>query len=183
LGSTLDEGGTMGLENENVEGIINRLLSREGGYVESPHDIGGCTNFGITRGGWELVMHFPITCEELRLLTRHQATQFYQRWGSLNGIWPVAEVSPYLCEVLFDTSVLFGPGRAIRWMQLEAGAEDDGIIGPETMKQIQVKPERIAHRLIGRRVMHHAFKVKTDRTQVVFLMGWMERCVNLLRMG
>lgn len=171
------------MENANVDAIVRRLINREGGYVENPHDIGGCTNFGITRGAWELVMGHPISCEELRNLTRHQAERFYQRWGSLNGIWAVADVSPYLCEVLFDTSVLFGPGRAIRWMQLEANEDDDGIIGPDTMRAIQVKPDRIARNIIGRRVMHHAFKCKTDRTQIVFLMGWMERCVNLLRLG
>ena len=171
------------MDQQDLDGIVRRLIRREGTeYTENPFDAGGCTKFGITRGGWELVMGTPITCDELRNLTFPQAEDFYRRWGSLNGVWPVGDVSPYLCEVLFDTSVLFGPGRAIRWMQLEANVDDDGLIGPDTLKHIQVKPERIAHNIIGRRIMHHAFKCKTDHTQIRFLMGWMERCVALLRM-
>lgn len=165
-----------------MEQIIDRLLRREGGFVDRPEDAGGCTNFGITRGGWELVMDFPITCDELRSLTRHDASEFYKKWGEQAGIWIVMDMDPYLCEVLFDTSVLFGPGRAIRWMQLEAGTDDDGIIGPDTLAACQSNPRRIARALIARRIQHHAHKVTTQPSQVVFLMGWMNRCTELLRL-
>lgn len=128
-------------------------------------------------------MGFPITCDELRRLSSIQANRFYRQWGAVNGIWPVLDVNPYLCEVLFDTSVLFGPGRAIRWMQLEAGVDDDGIIGPDTLQHIAFTPIRVAHGLIARRIMHHAYKVRIEPSQLTFLMGWMQRCTDLLRLA
>ena len=127
-------------------------------------------------------MQFPITCDELRRLSTNEAVRFYRQWGALSGIWPVLDVSRYLCEVLFDTSVLFGPGRAIRWMQLEAGTDDDGIIGPDTMKHIALAPQLVAQGILARRIMHHAYKVKIAPRQAVFLMGWMQRCADLMRL-
>ena len=128
-------------------------------------------------------MGYPITCDELRRLSTNEAIRFYRKWGALNGIWPILDVNPYLCEVLLDTSVLFGPGRAIRWMQLEAGCDDDGIIGPDTMTHVSYAPRRVAQGLLARRIMHHAYKVKTEPRQAVFLMGWMQRCTDLMRLA
>lgn len=170
------------LDTERVLGtIVTRLIHREGGYVDDPRDAGGCTKYGITRGGWLDLMGYPITCEELKALTIAKASEFYLRWGARHNLWVLVELDAGLCEIAFDTSVLFGPGRAVKWLQLEAGSEDDGFIGDKTLAAIrQTGVSRVGRGVLKRRILSHANKVSQNPSQVAFLMGWMRRCTDLM---
>lgn len=165
-----------------VAGILKRLVAREGGYSEDPLDPGGCTNYGITRAGWEGVIGRPITCSQLKMMTPTAAMLFYERWGQQYGIWNFLEIDAGLTEILMDTSVLFGAGRAIKWVQLEGGIEDDGIVGPDTLKVAQQNPRRIAIGILRRRLHSHAYRVSRDTSMARFLVGWVDRCTALMNL-
>lgn len=164
-----------------IERIVNRLLNHEGGYVDDPLDSGGCTNWGITRGGWLDLFGTPITCEELKKLPRSEAIRFYLKWGERYGVWELFDLHAGLCEIILDTSVLFGPGRAIKWLQLEAGVEDDGFIGEKTLKAIKTQGAmRVGRGVLKRRLIHHAHRVSQVPSQVRYLLGWITRCTDLM---
>lgn len=166
-----------------VDGILKRLVAREGGYSEDPHDAGGCTNYGITRAGWQGIMGSTITCEQLKAMRPVQAMAFYRQWGQQYGIWQLLEIHPGLTEIVMDSGVLFGAARVIKWMQLEAGVDDDGIIGPNTMRGIVDRGARlIATAILSRRIQSHAYRVSRDTSQARFLVGWMNRCTALMNL-
>lgn len=161
--------------------MIYRLIAREGGYVDNPADPGGCTNFGITRAAYHDLIGRPITCDELKKLTTKQAHEFYLKWGSRYGIWDLMPLGLPLVEVMLDTSVLFGPGRAIRWLQLEAGVEDDGFVGPKTIEGAgKVGSSKVALGVINRRINHHFGRAANNYQQFQFLKGWIRRSFDLV---
>jgi lysozyme family protein len=168
------------MAGNDVDNIIARLIAREGGFVDNPADPGGCTKYGITLAGWHDVFEHQITCDQLRQITRVNAHHFYMKWGARANIWELLDISPALAEVVFDTSVLFGPGRAIKWLQLEAGIVDDGIIGKDTLKAAAKNPERLVRRLVARRIRYHTRRCKIDPRQNIFLAGWVNRAAELL---
>ena len=164
-----------------VDGILKRLVAREGGYTDNPYDAGGCTNYGITRAGWQGVMGSTISCEQLKAMRPVQAMAFYRQWGQQYGLWELLEIDYALAEIMLDTSVLFGAARAIKWLQLEVGVEDDGIIGPKTMSAVgKVGERKAALGIIRRRLHTHAYRVSRDTSQARFLVGWVDRCTALM---
>jgi lysozyme family protein len=165
-----------------VDAILKRLIAREGGYVDNPYDAGGCTNYGITRVGWHGVMGTPITCDQLKTLPMMGAMSFYRKWGQQYGIWNFLEIDVVLTEILMDTSVLFGAGRVIKWVQLEGGIEDDGIVGPDTLTVAHQNPRNIAKSILRRRLHSHAYRVSRDTSQARFLVGWVDRCTALMNL-
>ena len=53
--------------------IIEKVLKHEGGYVNDPTDLGGETNFGITK------RFYPDV--DIKNLTKEQAVEIYKRLG------------------------------------------------------------------------------------------------------
>lgn len=169
--------------HRTVDEILKRLVAREGGYTHNPLDAGGCTNYGITVSGWQGVMGSSINCEQLKAMRPVQAIAFYRQWGQQYGIWQLLEIHPGLTEIAMDSSVLFGAARVIKWIQLEVGVDDDGIIGPDTMNGIVSRGARlVATGILRRRIQSHAYRVSREPSQVVFLCGWMNRCTDLMNL-
>lgn len=163
--------------------MLKRLVAREGGYSEDPYDHGGCTNYGITRAGWQGIMGTTISCEQLKAMRPVAAMSFYRQWGQQYGIWQLLEIHPGLTEIVLDTSVLFGAARVIKWIQLEVGVDDDGIMGPKTMDGIIRRGAReVAVAILSRRIQSHAYRVSRDASQGRFLVGWMNRCTALMNL-
>lgn len=83
------------------------VLSEEGGYVNSPADPGGETNFGISKRSYPDV--------DIRALTKAQAIEIYRRdyWtpsGAAVAPWP-------MCLAILDAAVLQGLRMARRWAE------------------------------------------------------------------
>lgn len=166
-----------------VDAILKRLVAREGGYTHDPLDAGGCTNYGITVSGWQGVMGSTINCEQLKAMRPVQAMAFYRQWGNQYGIWQLLEIHPGLTEIVMDSSVLFGAARVIKWIQYAVGADDDGIMGPDTLRGIIERGAReVAIAILARRINSHAYRVSRDTSQARFLVGWMNRCTALMNL-
>lgn len=179
----MDDPTVVDAPHQALAGILRRLVAREGGYVDNPADPGGCTNYGITRAGWEGVIGRPITCEQLRKLSPTAAILFYERWGQQYGIWQLLDIDFALTEIVMDSSVLFGAGRITKWMQLELGIDDDGVIGTDTIAAIHAMGAReVSKRILARRLNSHAYRVSRDTSKAIFLAGWINRCTELLRL-
>lgn len=106
-----------------VQTLIDRLIAREGGYVDHPADRGGATNWGITTAvaradGY----HGPI-----RDLPRQRAAAIYERvYWRAPGFDRIAARAPALAAELFDTGVNMGTATAIGFLQRALNALNRG---------------------------------------------------------
>lgn len=113
-------------------GLVARVLRREGeAYVQEPKT---CSRYGVTREALQDWRGVAQTCDDVRALTRDEATGYYLWLLDQTRIAQITDVA--LRETVFDAAVNSGPGRAIRWLQREALVDDDGVIGPETLRAV-----------------------------------------------
>jgi lysozyme family protein len=125
----------------SVDGLIDAVLDREGGYVSHPADAGGPTCFGIT----EAVARAHGYAGSMRNLPRENAVAIYRRlYWARPRLDEVARRSARLAAELFDTGVNMGPAVAVTFLQraltaLNRNGKDypdltpDGRIGPATL--------------------------------------------------
>jgi len=125
----------------DVDGLIEALLEREGGYVNHPADKGGPTCFGIT----EAVARAQGYAGAMRQLPRPDAMQIYRRLYWLRPRFDdVAKRSRRIATELFDTGANMGPAVAATFLQraltaLNRNGSDypdlvpDGRIGDQTL--------------------------------------------------
>lgn len=128
----------------DVDGLIDALIEREGGYVSHPSDRGGPTNFGIT----EAVARAHGYAGAMRSLPRGEAAAIYKRLYWLRPRFDqVARRSPAVAAELFDTGVNMGPAVAVTFLQRALSALNrerkdyadlvpDGRIGPATLSAL-----------------------------------------------
>jgi lysozyme family protein len=125
----------------DVDGMVDALIDREGGYVDNPADKGGPTCFGITQA----VARAHGYAGPMRQLPRSEAAAIYLRlYWSRPRLDDLAKRSARLAAELFDTGVNMGPAVAITFLQraltaLNRGGKDypdltpDGRVGPVTL--------------------------------------------------
>jgi lysozyme family protein len=124
-----------------IEGLIDELIEREGGFVCHPADRGGPTRFGIT----EAVARAHGYAGAMEGFPRDEAAAIYRRLYWLRPRFDqVAERAPRVAAELFDTGANMGPAVAATFLQraltaLNRGGKDypdlvpDGCVGPVTL--------------------------------------------------
>ncbi len=152
------------------EGIFDRLLGHEGGYVNDPKDLGGETNWGISKRSYPTL--------DIKNLSREQAKAIYLKdfWTPLNG----EQLYDGVAWQLFDMAVNSGIGAAIRTYQKAIGVVDDGHFGPHSLEVSKTisEPDQIM-RFISERIK---FMVKC-KTWATHGAGWMNRMAANLYYG
>lgn len=125
----------------DIDGLIDELVEREGGYVSHAADRGGPTRFGIT----EAVARAHGFGGAMAELSRDEAAAIYRRLYWLRPRFDeVAERSPAIAAELFDTGANMGPAVAATFLQraltaLNRNGQDfadlvpDGRIGDRTL--------------------------------------------------
>ena len=110
----------------DVNGLIDEVIGREGGYSNHAADTGGATRWGVT----EKVARAHGYAGDMRSYPREEAVRVYRRLYWLRpGFDRVAEIAPKLAAELFDTGVNMGPEVAAGFLQralnaLNRGASD-----------------------------------------------------------
>ncbi len=120
--------------------FVERMISRyEGGYGWSRQDPGGPTKFGVTC--YDLAEH------------RHQRMDSMTVWAPIVRAMPLVEADAIYAAkyatacrfndlmvgadcVVFDFGVNSGPSRAIKYAQRVVGVTIDGILGSDTLREI-----------------------------------------------
>lgn len=151
---------------------FTRLLGHEGGYSDHPADKGGPTNWGIT----EAVAKANGFTGNMRDLSQDFAKRVYRRlyWDAPG----IVNLPPEIQYDVFDGAVNSGATQSIMWLQRALGADDDGVIGPITIKAANLIPAGVVlARYNGQRL-----KFMTDlKTWPVFGGGWARRvAANLM---
>lgn len=173
----------------DIDALLDRLLEREGGYVDHPDDRGGPTNFGITEAvaraaGWQGPM---------RAMPRDLALAIYRRrYWTHPRFDAVAVMSAAVAEELFDTGVNMGPAVAAGFLQRSLNALNrqgkdwpdvalDRAIGPRTLDALRALVTRrgrvgeaalmkALNALQGARYIELAEGRQANES---FLMGWL----------
>ena len=142
------------------------VLAEEGGYVNNPADPGGETKFGISKRSYPDL--------DIINLTRDEASAIYRR-----DYWQACrcdELPPLIALALFDSAVNVGPARAIKWLQAAVHANQDGVVGDETLGKAQaLDPVLTAQELLAQRL---AFYGKLPNFGA-FGLGWCRRTLRL----
>lgn len=165
------------------------ILKHEGGKVDDPADKGGRTSCGITQrtyDSWRKTIGmqpkdvWEITPTEISAIYR---TRYWAPCG--------AQLLPEpLDMIVFDTAVLFGPRRAVMFLQIALGmpsAECDGVCGQHTAAHASEsdtahQTDWVGRRIIDQREAYHRARVANDPTQERFLAGWLARCDDLRKL-
>lgn len=158
--------------------IIERILAREGGYVDHPSDRGGPTKYGITRDTLESWRGIALTAQDVAQLPRDEAKEILRyRYIVQPGFDHLDD--DRLRAVVVDAGVHSGPRQATLFLQRALDVEDDGLLGPVTLKAANgLDPSGVAHavvRLLAQRMRFLVNLVVKDPTQLAFLSGWTER--------
>ena len=163
-----------------IDSILDEILRREGGYVDHAADRGGCTNLGITRAALATYRRRPVTCDDVRALTREEARQIY--WSQYVTSPRLDRIrDPYVLSLAVDCSVNHGPARVVRWLQEIVGVKVDGKLGPISEMAISsMEPVRLYQKLLARRVVFYGEIVNRDRSQATFILGWLRRAAEFI---
>jgi lysozyme family protein len=156
--------------------LINRLIEREGGYVNHPDDHGGATNMGITLKTLSSWRGAPVSEEDVENLTRDEASDIYYRMYWLDPGLYTLDRGVLVEDMLFDAAVHHGPRTAISMLQRVTLAEPDGVMGPRTREAANRYPDAVlASAYLGERVAYLGRIITNNPNQAVFAAGWMNR--------
>ena len=145
-------------ERPIFENVLNKFtLTWEGGYSNHPADKGGETFKGIIKtvyDAYRTSKNLPI--QSVKLISNQEISDIY-----FNNYWLVAgcdKLDDKFAEVVFDTAVNNGAGRAKKWLMLT-----------KDYKEYMNIRENFYNKI-----------VLNNPSQKVFLKGWMNR-INALR--
>ena len=166
-----------------VEEIIKGIIHREGGYINHPNDRGGPTKYGITQRTLSRYYGYNASIEDVKNLDKSVAYDIYERdYYRAPGIDKIPE---QLQSIVTDASVLYGPRRAIKFLQNivnEAAFGPiavDGALGPNTKKTANIAYEEMGpyfvNAYVEERIMFCERIVANNPSQAVFLKGWTNR--------
>lgn len=122
--------------------IVSAVLLMEGGYVNDPRDLGGETNYGITK---QVAVANGYYGPMKEMPKDFAWSVYYDQYLGKPGYDKVLAYSPAVAEELVDTAVNTGVSRSSLWFQkalnsLNRGGKDypsittDGKVGSSTIK-------------------------------------------------
>ena len=120
---------------DNFEQCLAFVLKSEGGFVNNPKDPGGMTNLGVTKKTWEAWVGHEVDEQVMRELGPENVAPLYKEkyWDAIKG-----DDLPYGVDyAVFDCAVNAGPSRAIKILQRTLDLNEDGVLGPVTLKYVQ----------------------------------------------
>ena len=169
----------------SFERALAAVLLHEGGYVNHPEDRGGPTARGVTQrvyDAWRRSHALPVRSVAEIGNTEIAAIYLTQYW---HPAW-CDKLPNALSIVHFDAAVNHGVRRAIKLLQRAVGANDDGVMGMETMKSLETALEMtnedaVIDAYLDIRSDFYEEIVERDPTQVKFLAGWKNRIRALRR--
>jgi len=155
----------------------------EGGYANIAADKGGETYAGIARkfwpswSGWSFIDGIKqgrkIRNNEKFENLNELVLDFYRAMWSGRNFSSIA--SQEVASIIFDFYVNSG-AAAIKRVQKIVGVSQDGVLGKDTVSQINKRNASTLHDQIKKaRIEFYNAIVKRDPTQNVFLKGWLKR--------
>lgn len=159
-----------------IDEIITDVLKAEGWdkYTNHPADRGGPTKWGITLKAYQSLVDKEATQRTIQNLTEAEARAFYNRFYVVEPGFD--RVHSLAMPLVVDCGVNHGTKRAAKWFQKAVGAEEDGVIGPQTLAAAEHIPAVTVYlRICAYRTRFFGAIVTRDPSQAVFASGWNNR--------
>lgn len=161
----------------NYRQSLALVLAHEGGYVNHPSDPGGPTNQGVTQKVYDAYRAYhKLKAQSVKLITSLEVSEIYDK-----NYWRLVKGDSLPCGLdyaVFDFGVNSGVSRAVRYLQLLAGVEDDGVIGVQTLAAVEKKAAENEEQLILQYCANRVAFLKSLSTFPTFGKGWMRRVVG-----
>lgn len=159
----------------NFNTAVQAVLKREGGYNNHPSDRGGSTNYGVTQANYtQWLTKRGKPWADVKGLDADTASQIYRE-----DYWLPAKcdlLPSAIREIHFDSAVNHGVSRAAKLLQEAAEAEPDGVIGGKTLALAgEMNVRLLKARYINERYKFYGKIIARDKSQLVFIAGWMNR--------
>ena len=158
---------------KSFDEIIEITLKHEGGYVNDPTDLGGETNFGITK------RFYPDV--DIKNLTKEGAKKIYKKdyWDKNK----VGDLPDDLKHIFFDMCINQGRRTAVKVLQRTINNKGgklvvDGGFGPGTSFALAKYTPELA-RVRCYRLKHYYDLVNKKPEQEKFLFGWFRRSLEV----
>lgn len=158
------------------------VMELEGGYADLAADHGGSTKYGITEATLAAYgSQHGVTVPAIQDLTPELARDIYHA-----NYW-----APGGCEELpnalrlmhYHFAVNCGVGTANKLLQRVAGAVEDGVVGPGTLRAVDCQDvDALISQLAARQLKHYADIWEADPPQAVFSIGWLHRVCRVLQL-
>jgi len=166
---------------ENEEQVLTWLFKAEGGFIESPSEPGGASNFGIamvTLSDWRGLKKLEKpSILDLKHMSRDEATEIY-RYKYLNPI-RFDELPSGVDYCVFDAAVQHGCSGSIRLLQESLGFKDEedypdwtghvitGDLDPSTMWAVKIrKPDILIREFMYVRAHRHKKILEFKNTKI-----------------
>lgn len=158
-------------------GELDKVLAREGGYVNHPKDKGGPTKYGVTLQTLSNWRGRAATSADVAKLTPDEAKTILRAgFAAPFDFMP----SSRLKSLLIDSSVQHGPQDAIRWLQGAAGATRDGRLGEETISAVRASNEADLYDAVLAARLRKLHTLSQTPRGKVFAKGWENRIKEFL---
>lgn len=180
------------------EDAVKFVLDNEGGFVDSPFDAGGATNFGISLRFLRTIVPDNLRkygffknaedlgIDDIKHLTVEQAKLIYKGefW---EGHHFEEIISQPLCNYIFDMAVNHGFNQAIKIVQRGTWAftgiknylPDDGIMGLSTLSVINSLGYELYPVIVAIRAEFYRQLVILHPKDEANLEGWLKRCYTM----
>lgn len=150
--------------------VVDRVIGREGGYVNHKDDPGSETNMGIS------IRSHPD--EDIKNLTKGRARDIYyvDYWVPSK----VTKLPEKIQETFFDMVVNMGQRRAVKILQEACNSKGrklkvDGLIGRKTIAASKVIDDS---RLKVFRILFYTDLIRRKPKLKVFIVGWVRRAME-----
>ena len=170
----------------NINKMIDKIISLEGGFVDHKNDKGGATNYGITQHTYSRFLgvdsDYMYIKHLIKVMPKSTAALIYKQEYYYE---PKINLLPELLqEQVFDICVNSGSSRAYKILQQainEAGGANlviDGKFGPNSWSALDLvlnDLKEVNNAMVDLRCQFYETIVIKDSSQNVFLKGWLNR--------
>lgn len=178
------------LSEPEQQGLIDRLIKREGGYVDHPFDPGGPTKYGVTQIAIDdynrlMALEGGAPLQKVpAAIDRADAEAVHRK---ILSSYHFDQIQDYLTrEHVFDMATNHGPGRSILLLQEALNGNGypvsvDGVLGPETRDALHAAVTDVASRrrlnneLVRLREEFYRKLVRQVPSKKTFEKGWLDR--------
>ncbi len=146
-------------------------MAAEGGYGNSSSDLGGETNFGISKRNYPYLDIKNLTPEKALLIYKSDFWDKY-RIGEIND--------QFLANQIFDMIFNMDYAKAVYCIQKAiVNVNLDGVMGSETIKTINIaEPKVLLNAIRIERMRHYLRRITDNKTQLVNMPSWTRRTLN-----
>lgn len=170
------------LENKfmaDINKLVPLIFKWEGNWSDHKNDKGGATNMGITLSTWKTQGYDKdgdgdIDINDLKLITKQDVIELLRK-GYWNR-WRADTINNQSIANLLVDWVWNSGSHGIKIPQRVLGVTVDGVVGSKTIAKINSSnQEQLFNKLKQARRAFFIQITRNDKSQLVFLKGWLNR--------